>query len=219
MAVTGLPADLEELRLQVEVMAIRVQAAVSRAVEVIRTGDPSVADILIASDDEIDAMHVSLTERCYETLLLRQPVASDLRLVVSVLRVLGSLERIGDLSLRIAKTLDDRDLVANQRGVFDVILALAENVEQRMDVITGAWSAGSTEPLDRLDRLEDLDGFVGPLTDRILELDGPGAARTAVAAMTMGRALDRIGDQAHIIAARLGYLLTADPNYLAEEVL
>lgn len=215
---TGLPADLEELRLQVEVMAIRVQTAVARAVEVVRTGDPSIAGALVASDDEIDAMHVSLTERCYETLLLQQPVASDLRLVVSVLRVLGSLERIGDLSLRVAKTLDDRDLVARHPGVYDVTLALAENVARRMDIVTAAWSAGSIDGLADLDGLEDLEWFVGPLTDRILELDGPAAARTAVAAMTMGRAFDRIGDHAHIIAARLGYLLTADTDYLADEV-
>ena len=126
---TGLPADLEELRLQVEVMAIRVQTAVARAVEVVRSGDPSVAEVLIAADDEIDAMHVSLTERCYGTLLLRQPMASDLRLVVSVLRVLSSLERVGDLSLRVAKTVDDRALIAGRAEVFAPMLALAMNVQ------------------------------------------------------------------------------------------
>lgn len=215
---TGLPADLEELRLQVEVMAIRVQTSVARAVEVLRTGDPVVARALIDADDEIDAMHVSLTERCYETLLLRQPMASDLRLVVSVLRVLSSLERVGDLSLRVAKTVDDRALIAARPEVFAPMLDLAANVAARMDVVVGAWSAGSTDGLARLDALEPLDSFVGPLTDRILELEGVDAARAAVAAITMTRSFDRIGDHAAIIAARLGYLLTADPNYLVEEV-
>ncbi len=215
---TGLPADLEELRLQVEVMAIRVQTAVARAVELVRTGDREIAAALIAGDDEIDAMHVSLTERCHETLLLRQPMASDLRLVVSVLRVLSSLERVGDLSLRIAKTIDDRGLVVDQQTVVTPLLGLADNVRARMDIVVGAWSAGSADGLARLDELESLDSFVEPLSERILELDGPGAARTAVAAITMTRSLDRIGDHAAIIAARLGYLLTADPNYLAEEV-
>ena len=45
-------------------------------------------------------MNVSLTERCYDLLGREAPVASDLRFVVSVLRVLGELERIGDLALR-----------------------------------------------------------------------------------------------------------------------
>ena len=215
---TGLPADLEELRLQVEVMAIRVQTAVARAVEVVRSGDPSVAEVLIAADDEIDAMHVSLTERCYGTLLLRQPMASDLRLVVSVLRVLSSLERVGDLSLRVAKTVDDRALIAGRAEVFAPMLALAMNVQERMDVVVGAWSAGSADRLAELDALEPLESFVGPLTGRILELQGVDAARAAVAAMTVTRSFDRIGDHAAIIAARLGYLLTADPNYLVEEV-
>ena len=84
--------------------------------------------------------------------------------------------------------------------------------------MVGAWSAGSADRLAELDALEPLESFVGPLTGRILELQGVDAARAAVAAMTVTRSFDRIGDHAAIIAARLGYLLTADPNYLVEQV-
>ena len=52
-------------------------------------------------------MNVSLTERCYLILAQENPIASDLRLVVSVVRVIGELERIGDLALRVVKLWPD----------------------------------------------------------------------------------------------------------------
>ena len=54
-------------------------------------------------------MNVSLTERCYEVLARENPVASDLRLVVSVVRVTSELERVGDLCLRVVKASIDHE--------------------------------------------------------------------------------------------------------------
>lgn len=211
--------DLEQLRLQVELMTLLVGAAFDKANQVISAGDPDIAEDLIRSDDEIDAMHVSLTEQCYELLIREAPRASDLRLVVSVIRVLTALERIGDLCLRIAKTVDDQPLLAKHPQVFAVLLELGANVRQRFGIVQEAWSANSMEPLERLERTGALDEFADPLLSRILELDGPDAARVAVAAFVVGRSLDRIGDHTQILAARLQYLLTGDPVYLADEVM
>src|SRR5688500_10129786 len=96
-------AELEQLRLQVELMAIRVDQNLERMREVLRAGDRELAQRAIDADDDIDAMHVSLMERCYDLLRREAPVATDLRFVVSVLRILSELERIGDLSLRVDK--------------------------------------------------------------------------------------------------------------------
>ncbi|MEL7209857.1 MAG: PhoU domain-containing protein, partial [Actinomycetota bacterium] len=86
-------AELEELRLQVEVMGVRVDANLERMRTVLRTGDAVLAARAVSADDDIDAMNVSLTERCYDLLCREQPVASDLRLVVSVVKMMGELER------------------------------------------------------------------------------------------------------------------------------
>ena len=83
-------AELEQLRLQVEVMGVRVDQNLERMRQVLETGDPTVAADALGADDDIDAMNVSLTERCYEVLARENPVASDLRLVVSVIRVAAS---------------------------------------------------------------------------------------------------------------------------------
>jgi phosphate transport system protein len=199
-------------------MALRVDDALAKMRTVLATGDREVARSLIDHDDEIDEMHVSLTERCYELLVREQPMASDLRLVVSVIRVLGELERIGDLALRIAKLAPQYEDLAADRQVLDLLLGLADEVIRRYTTARTAWAAGSTRELEALERSDPLDHYADALTSMIFTLRGPRAVPTALAASTAFRALDRIGDHAAIIGARVRYLLTGDTRHLATEV-
>ena len=95
--------ELDQLRLPVELMGVRVDENLERMRVVLRSGDLAVAHTATEADNEIDAMNVSLTERCYLMLSRESPVASDLRFVVSVLRIVSELERVGDLALRVVK--------------------------------------------------------------------------------------------------------------------
>ena len=185
---------------------------------VLNDGDPEAAQALLDGDDEIDRMHTSLTEQCYELLAREQPMASDLRLVVSVIRALDSLERIGDLCLRIANTVEDQGLLAAHPGVHAVLDQLSNHVIAQFHAMEKAWALRSTEPLNQSPGEESLNDFGGPLMERILELQGPDAVRVAMAAFVSGRSLDRIGDHTQIMEHRLRYLLTGDTKFLAEEV-
>jgi phosphate transport system protein len=211
--------ELESLRLQVEVMALRVGEAVDGARAVLAEGDPELAQRMVADDDTIDEMQVALTEHCYHLLASQAPVASDLRLVVSVIRVLHELERIGDLCLRVANAVEDQRLIAAHPAVFTVLLALADNVVSRFEAVEQGWSRASVEPLDRLARTDPLAEFADPLVSYLMALEGPGAVRVALAAMAIGRSFDRIGDHTRIMASRLRYLVTGDPVHLADEVV
>lgn len=215
----GFSEELDALRLQVEVMAVRVGDAVSGARSLLDDADPEQAQALLDADDAIDEMHVSLIERCYTILARESPVASDLRLVVSIIRVSHELERIGDLSLRVVKAVDDIPVVAGHPEVFDVLMALADNVLVRYVAVQQGWSAGSMEPLDELERADPFMEYADPLVNQLLALQGPDAARVALAAMSIGRSFDRIGDHTQIMASRLRYLVTGDISHLADEVL
>lgn len=210
--------ELEQLRLQVELMALLVGGALDKAIALLETGDPALAADMLASDDEIDAMHVSLTERCYELLVRESPRATDLRLVVSVIRALTALERIGDLCLRIAKIADDHALLASRPSLLAALCQLATNVRRRFTTVSQAWAANSVLPLETLDSGASLEALIDPLLSRIVELDGDDAARVAVTAFVVGRSLDRIADHTQILSARLQYLITGDPGFLANEV-
>lgn len=223
--------ELEQLRIQVEVMAMRVDASIVRAIRVIEFGDQAAAAELLASDNEIDEMHISLLERCYELLVREGPVASDFRLVVSVIRALDSLERIGDLCLRIAKTVDQQPLIAANADVHRVAIEFAYVVLGSFRRMQTAWAEGSLEPLGegdvdrrRTDAESSTLGNAGPealaaaLASKIMELSGPDAVHAGVNAFVVCRSLDRIADHTHVLIARLKYLVTGDPSHLADEV-
>jgi phosphate transport system protein len=214
----GFADDLESLRLQVEVMAILVGDAVEAARRVLQSGDADLAKSMIDSDDAIDQMQVSLTEHCYDLLIRQAPVAADLRLVVSVIRALHELERIGDLALRVANAVGDQSLIAKHPAVFEVLQALADNVVTRYRAVQEGWSAASVEPQESLHTTDPLAEFADPLVNRLMELSGSDAVRVALAAMAIGRSFDRIGDHAQIMASRLRYLVSGDPAHLADEV-
>lgn len=217
MSRAGLANDLEGLRLQVEVMTILVGEAVERSRQVVENGDREIARALVDADDAIDRMQVSLTEECYALLAKQAPVAADLRLVVSVIRVLHELERIGDLAIRVANAVAEQPLMARHPAVFEVLNRLAENVTARFASVQEAWSTFGIEPLSQLTSIDPLVEFVDPLLSHLMDLDGDDAVRVALAAMAVGRSFDRIGDHTQIMACRLQYLVTGDSSYLAAE--
>jgi phosphate transport system protein len=210
--------ELGQLRLQVEVMGLRVAEALDTMRAVLASGDLDAARAMLARDNDIDRMHISLTERCYDLLVREQPVASDLRLVVSVIRVLGELERIGDLALRVAKLAPDHGLLAEHDDLLGLLVEFADEVIRRFTAARVAWASGDRHELDALADARSLEVYSDRLASLILDLSGPTAVPTAVAAVTAGRALDRIGDHAAIIGARVQYLLTGETRYLATEV-
>lgn len=209
-------AELDQVRLQVEVMAVRVGEALSRMRTVLATGDLEVAALTLAADDEIDAMLVSLTERCYDMLRRQSPVASDLRFIVSVLRLLEELERMGDLALRVVKHAPE--LPAGSE-LFESLDSMADIAQDLYRTAVGAWSSQNLQLASTLvARNQDMESHYTRLLEQILRLEGPRATQVAVSAVLMGKALDRIADHSVIVGERLQYLLTADPAYLASEV-
>jgi phosphate transport system protein len=212
-------AELEQLRLQVELMAIRVDQNLERMRDVLEQGDAAIVAVALTADDEIDAMNVSLTERCYDLLRREAPVASDLRFIVSVLRVLSELERIGDLALRVIKLAPDHGLIASNPPTYDILRAMADQVIDRYRDALRAWATLDLVVATELATpARSMDVFYERLLAELLRLTGQDAARVAITTFAAGRALERIGDHATIIGARLRYLLTGNPDHLAAEV-
>jgi len=211
--------ELDQLRLQVAVMAERVAQNLERMEITLRTGAAATATEALLADDDIDAMLVSLTERCYELLVRESPVASDLRFIVSVLRVLEELERIGDLSLRVVKQREDHPVLAAHAHIHDRLLAMAVLARDLHRSALDAWSAQDLAIASGLlERSREMDDHYRLLVEDLLQLSGGDSARVAIVAVVMGRALGRIGDHTVIVGERLRYLLTGDPAYLASEI-
>jgi phosphate transport system protein len=215
----GFHDELEQLRLQVELMGVRVDENLERMRTVLRTGDEVLAATAFAADDDIDAMNVSLTERCYLLLGRESPVASDLRFVVSVVRIISELERVGDLALRVVKLWPEQAVLCRTGVVWDILLTLADEAVELYRTSLRAWSSqdlGLATTLATQGR--GLDLYYERLVIELQRLEGPTAVRVAMDALVAGRALERIADHSAIIGARLRYLITGEPAHLAAEV-
>jgi phosphate transport system protein len=212
-------AELEQLRLQIEVMGVMVDENLERMRQVLETGSPDLAELALAADDSIDAMNVSLTERCYEVLARENPVASDLRLVVSVVRVISELERVGDLCLRVVKAALDHDLLVRSERTFDILRVMADEAIELFRLALQAWGTADLELATRLsDGSRSIDLSYAQLVETLVSLSGDDAAAVAMRTLVAGQALERIADHSAILGSRLRYLITGDPGHLAAEV-
>jgi phosphate transport system protein len=215
----GFREELEQLRLQVELMGVRVDENLERMRESLRSGDPALAATAFAADNEIDAMNVSLTERCYLLLSRESPVASDLRFIVSVLRIVSELERVGDLALRVVKLSPKHELLVRSEVLFDILVTMADEAVEIYRVALRAWSTQDLQlATDLATQTRDLDLYYERLMSELKRLEGPDAVSVAMACFSAGRALERIADHGAIIGARLRYLITGEPAHLAAEV-
>jgi phosphate transport system protein len=98
-----LEREIGRLKTMISSLAAHVEEAVGKAVRAVIERDGALAENVIQSDPEIDLMEVEVEEECLKALALHQPVAHDLRFIVTVLKVNNDLERIGDLAANIAE--------------------------------------------------------------------------------------------------------------------
>jgi phosphate transport system protein len=212
-------AELDQLRLQVELMGVRVDQNLELMREALRTGDLRLMDQAFNADDEIDAMHLSLLERCYQLLNREAPVASDLRFVVSVVRILSEFERVGDLSLRILKVTPQVDNLSICGAPWDIALTMVDLAVEQYRTALRAWSAQDLGLASQLaDQRPPAETYHERLLAELQLLRGPESVATAMGIYIVGQAADRIADHAAIIGARLRYLITGEPAHLAAEV-
>ncbi|HEX6424014.1 MAG TPA: PhoU domain-containing protein [Acidimicrobiales bacterium] len=218
---TAFHEELEQLRLQVELMGVRVDQNLERARRILDHGDPTgdVVAAALAADDEIDAMHVSLLERCYSLLAREAPMASDLRFVVSVVRILSELERVGDLGLRMIKLAPQVGELSATGAAWDIVRTLADLAVDRYRTALRAWS---TQDLALATQLVEshprLDAIHTRLVAELRRLDGADGVALVMALFVAAQAADRIADHAAIMGARLRYLITGEAAHLAAEV-
>lgn len=208
---------LADLRADVDWLGALAEEAVRGAATALVGEDPRKAELVIAGDDDLDALFVSLEERAYTLMARQAPVAVDLRFLVSSLRVMSDYERTGDLAVSIAKLA----AVDWTRESTSLIL-LGQMADTALDLIASArraWRDKDLELAATLERRDDaLDTCFQRLAAHLLEQDGPDASGLVFHALLAGRHLERIADHAVAVGDRVVYMITGDPSYLAAEI-
>ena len=193
-----LEKEIVRLKRMVSSLASAVETAVQQAVAAAAGPNSEMAAAVIARDDAIDRTEITIEEECLKILALHQPVAGDLRYIITILKVNGELERIGDLAVNIARhTLD----FANRRhGEVPEPVDFTEMVQLVRQMLKRALDALVSRNCLDANEVMRLDGEVDVINrrviDRAMELIGkyPQNAAYYVDAMFISRHLERIGD-------------------------
>lgn len=201
-------------------MSRMVASGMERAAQALKTADLALAEQVIDDDRRIDEIERSLDDQCIQLLLLQAPVATDLRVVVSALRLTASLERMGDLARHVAFVARGRypehALSGEMREIIERMADAATKASQRVvelldnhELELASVIAAQDDVLDDLHRRT-----FAVILDDTREM----TRQQLVDSVLLGRYLERFGDHAVSVADRVTYLVTGQLDHAAADV-
>ncbi|MCW2774025.1 MAG: Phosphate-specific transport system accessory protein PhoU [Nocardioides sp.] len=193
-----------------------VETAVRLATEALLTGDAGIAEKVISADADIDRARERVEDSAFLLLSLQQPVASDLRTVVAALRMVSELERMGDLSVHVAKIARLRvPNLAVPDAIRPTIERMAEVAEEMVvRVSTIIKDRDIDEALALVSADEEMDQLRRTSFAELLSADWDHGVEAAVDVALLGRYYERIADHAVSVANRVIFVVTGEnPAY------
>ncbi|MER8185675.1 phosphate signaling complex protein PhoU [Kitasatospora sp. NPDC094015] len=193
-------------------MARLVGSAMGRATTALLDADLALAESVIAADDKVNTLHHELENRAIDLLARQQPVATDLRIVVTSLRMSSDLERCGDLARHVAKVARLRyPDTAVPADLHPTVLEMGQ-LAQRL--VAKAGQVIATKDVDKaleLERDDDaIDALHRELFSHLLDDRWQHGIETAVDVTLVGRYYERFADHAVSVAKRVVFLVTGE---------
>jgi phosphate transport system protein len=207
---SGFHQQLDEVQRDLIRMAAHVTEGIMRVTEALLTNDLAEAQTLIDADDEIDATTLEIEERCFTILARQQPMAGDMRALVTAIRLTSEIERSGDLVVNVAKAI--RRLYGTEvpLPLHSLLRAMADQAVRLYGLAMDAYGDGDANLASALDDMDDrLDQLHKDYIQAILELHADVRdVQVAVQLALVGRYFERIGDHAVNIGERVQYMVT-----------
>ena len=187
-------------------------SAISRATTALLDADLALAESVIAADQELDAIQASLEDKALSLLARQAPVATDLRAIVTALRISADVERMGDLARHVAKVArrryphtaipaEARSTVLQMGQVAERIVAKVGSVIANRDVVSAVELETDDDAMDDLHR-EIFSVLMAPGWSHGVE--------TAVDVTLCGRYYERFADHAVTVARRVVFVVTGE---------
>ena len=204
--------ELDAISRSLVEMANLVGSAMSRATTALLDGDLQLAEQVITADEAVDARYREVEARAFDLLARQQPVASDLRVLVTSLRMVADLERMGDNAVHVAKIARRRypssavppslrSTVLEMGHAAEEIVAKAGSVVAGRDLKLAAELEKDDDVMDELHR----QLFTAILDDRWDQ-----GVEAAIDITLVGRHYERFADHAVSVARRVVYLVTGE---------
>jgi len=205
--------QLDDLRVDVVRLGLMAIDAIAAGTDAFLEGDLAAADHVIHADRALDELTHSLEDRCYTTLARQQPMASDLRIVVAVLRTIHEIERTGDLMVNVAKTTRRLYPVELPDPIRRIIEQMGRQAALQLRVAIEAFAESDSA---RALALEDMDDIIDDLQRELFRTifalgraDEAGLQQMVQVAL-VGRFYERMADHAVNIGERVTYMVTGE---------
>lgn len=203
--------ELESIRASVLQMGGLVESQIKSAVESLVKSDVNLMTRVIAEDHRVNAMEVKIDEACSQMIARRQPTAGDLRLIMTVVKTITDLERIGDEAekiARMAKMLSQKNVLSKPRyheierasEIAVDMLRKALDAFARLDVVMAAQVVRQDDQVD-----EEFRGIMRYLITFMME--DPRTISTSLEILFVAKAIERIGDHAQNMAEYVIYMV------------
>jgi phosphate transport system protein len=205
--------ELKQVADDLDRMAQDVRGAINGAGEALLKQDVEAAQTVIDGDIEIDALESSVIDQCVKLLAKQNPVATDLRVVVSTMRLASTFERMGDLARHVAeatrRTYPESPLPKADQEIFTEMVSFLNHTADQLVAMLSDRDAKTAESIiledDKLDELHHKT-FELALSDDITR-------QQTVDIVLLGRFLERLGDHAVSAARRVVYIVSGfDPS-------
>jgi phosphate transport system protein len=204
--------ELGEVQARLVEIATLVADAIDRATTAFNQSDIALAEQVIAGDSVIDAAARTLDELAIDILARQQPVARDLRIVVSALRISASLERMGDMCGHIAQLaryrFPDKVVPKSLRPTFAEMGRLDTLIARKLVTLLETQDIAIAEEIRNED--DQIDALHLSVFDKVLGETWKGGAVDTVDATLASRYHERFADHAVAIAKKVQYLATGD---------
>ncbi len=203
--------ELDQVQEDVVRLAAMATEFIPRGTEVLLSMDLRGAQELIEEDDVLDALSIEIEDRCYHLLALQQPMASDLRAIVTAIRLSSEIERSADLMVNVAKGARRIYPIEFDPKVRGLIERMSEEAARLYKVAIDAYVEQDASLAAALDDMDDkLDNIHRDYIEAIFESHHASnlGLEAAVQLALIGRYYERIGDHAVNVGNRVEYMVT-----------
>lgn len=215
-------ADMEAVRMRVLQMGGIVEEQIEQAIEALTTGNKILIERVIDNDHRVNAMEVSIDEICSQIIARRQPTAGDLRMIMTVIKTITDLERIGDEAEKIARMSKliyeaDRMHIPRFIEIRHVATIALEMLRKSLDAFARLDLEAAAQVV-RQDELvdEEFRSIIRQLITFMME--DPRKISTSLEILFIAKAIERIGDHAKNMSEYVVYMVKGkDVRHVAIE--
>ncbi|CAN2184276.1 PhoU Phosphate uptake regulator [Candidatus Nanopelagicaceae bacterium] len=187
-----------------------VSESIAKATKAILTNDLTLAEEVIATDDQIDTFQHDLDARIIDIIARQQPVASDLRALVTALRMSADLERMGDMSHHVAKIArlryPDAAVPAELHATFKAMGEAAQKISTKTGAVIASRDTEMALEVERDD--DEMDKLHRQLIQTLVDSSWKNGVESAIDLTLLGRYYERFADHAVSVSRRVYFLVT-----------